>query len=69
MLPRRADLSARSDYPPNYTPGFALYGKQLRKSVDKWIIGQEKMRDFACKWIYCLPSSSTKVSGENGECS
>jgi len=67
MLPRGADLSARSDYPPNYTPPFALSGKQLRKSVDKWIVNLEKMRDFACVRIYFPSSSGAKVTGEKGE--
>jgi hypothetical protein len=67
MLPRGADFSARSDYPPDYTPQFALSGKQLRKSVDKWIVDPQKMRDFACIRIYSSASSGTKVTGEKGE--
>jgi hypothetical protein len=67
MLPRAADFSARSDYPPDYTPQLALSGKQLRKSVDKRIGDLEKMRDFACLRIYSRLSSCTKVTGEKGE--
>jgi hypothetical protein len=67
MLPRGAELSARSDYPPHYSPPFALSGKQLRESVDKWIDDLEKKRDFTCRWIYCDPLSGTKVTGEKGK--
>jgi hypothetical protein len=44
-----------------------LSGKQLRDSVDKWIVDLEKTIGLAWSSIYFLLSSGTKVFGEIGE--